>query len=107
MDDASFSKKDLKEFEKLMDVPSFSPSHIVGPYDGSNPDAESTLDVQYPSLYIYFAILLHDYLISVRYGGSMVLDTSLWFWTVDGWMYEFATDLFNSDPGISPLLTSL
>jgi hypothetical protein len=47
MDDASFNSSDLEQFASMTDVPAFKPTHIVGPYNGGNPDAESTLDVQY------------------------------------------------------------
>ncbi len=61
MDDASFNRTDLKEFSYEMGVPRFAPKHIVGPYDGFSPDAESTLDVQYLS--------------SMRMGRLIIIDT--------------------------------
>lgn len=74
-DDTSFSKSDLKLFNERMNEKT-RVDKIVGPYDGSSPDAESTLDVQYAS--------------------AIALNTTMWFWTVKGWMYDFATDLFKA-----------
>lgn len=71
-DDQSYNKKDLKLFAQKNDIPDITVSHTVGPYSGGDPDAESTLDVQY--------------------GGAIAQGTTLWFWTVEDWMYDFATD---------------
>jgi tripeptidyl-peptidase-1 len=60
-------------------------SKIVGPFNGDSPDGESTLDVQY--------------------GASISLNTTFWFWTVDQWMYEFSTQLFNAKT--YPLVVSM
>merc|ERR1719161_1427745 len=46
-DDTSYNKQDLKTFFKQTDLPDQTVSDIVGPYDGSQPDTEATLDVQY------------------------------------------------------------
>lgn len=59
-------------------------THIVGPYSGMNPDAESQLDIEYAS--------------------TLGLNSTYWFWTVQGWMMEFSNDLF-SKPG--PLVVSM
>eukprot|EP01132_Coremiostelium_polycephalum_P003187 gene3187-3991_t len=75
-DDASYNKKDLQTFATKTSTTPISVDKIVGPYNPSNPDPESTLDVQY--------------------GGSTAQTASIWFWTVDGWMFEFATDLFKA-----------
>ncbi|KAF2070099.1 hypothetical protein CYY_008583 [Polysphondylium violaceum] len=77
-DDQSFNKADLKTFATQTATPLINVDHIVGPFDGSNPDLESTLDVQY--------------------GGAVAETASVWFWTVKGWMYEFASDLAASSP---------
>lgn len=75
-DDASFAQSDNSYFNQQMVEKIPTNIKIVGPYDPSNPDGESTLDVQY--------------------AYSVALNSSAWFWTVDGWMLEFATDLFNA-----------
>eukprot|EP01110_Echinostelium_bisporum_P011602 TRINITY_DN557_c0_g1_i1.p1 TRINITY_DN557_c0_g1~~TRINITY_DN557_c0_g1_i1.p1 ORF type:complete len:578 (+),score=296.43 TRINITY_DN557_c0_g1_i1:1-1734(+) len=72
--DASYNKQDLAKFVKEMAVPEINVEHIVGPFSPSSPDAESTLDVQY--------------------GFSTAVNQTYWFWTVSGWMMEFATALF-------------
>merc|ERR1719450_2062852 len=47
-DDTSYNKQDLKTFFKQgTHVAPETVSDIVGPYDGSLPDTEATLDVQY------------------------------------------------------------
>jgi subtilase family serine protease len=74
-DDASFNKQDLTTFNQGMNE-KIHVDKIVGPYSGDSPDAESTLDVQYAS--------------------ALALNSTFWFWTVDRWMYEFATQLFNA-----------
>eukprot|EP00026_Physarum_polycephalum_P005572 Phypoly_transcript_05607.p1 GENE.Phypoly_transcript_05607~~Phypoly_transcript_05607.p1 ORF type:complete len:579 (+),score=122.11 Phypoly_transcript_05607:130-1866(+) len=84
-DDQSYNKKDLDAFAKQNDIPAITVSHIVGPYVGSDPDAESTLDVQY--------------------AGAIAQSTDLWFWTVEDWMYDFAVDfLATKNP---PLVVSM
>jgi len=84
-DDQSYSKSDLKKFAKGNDLPEIVVSHTVGPFSGSDPDAESTLDVQY--------------------GGAIALNTTVWFWTVEDWMYDFATDFLNTKN--PPLVVSM
>lgn len=84
-DDTSYSNTDLAAFVQQMAIPDINVDHIVGPYNGSSPDAESTLDVQY--------------------GGAIAINGSVWFWTVAGWMYEFATDIQNSTE--APLVVSM
>jgi len=51
----------------------------VGPYSGSDPDVEATLDTQY--------------LMGV---GQNEVD---WYWTSTGWMYDWSTNFFNH-PGV-------
>jgi subtilase family serine protease len=41
----------------------------------------------------------------VQYGGAVAVNASVWFWTVDGWMLEFANDLFNTNP--APFVVSM
>jgi len=71
-DDQSFNKNDLKTFATQTATPIINVDHIVGPFSPSDPDLESTLDVQY--------------------AGAVAETASVWFWTVKGWMYEFASD---------------
>jgi tripeptidyl-peptidase-1 len=75
LDSASFNKDDISAFNYWMSE-NVHVDKIVGDYDGSNPFFESSLDVQY--------------------GSSLALNTTFWFWTVKGWMFEFATELFNA-----------
>jgi tripeptidyl-peptidase-1 len=82
--DASFNKQDLTAFNQGMNE-KIHVDKIVGPYSGDSPDAESTLDVQYAS--------------------ALALNSTFWFWTVDRWMYEFATQLFNAKA--FPLVVSM
>jgi len=84
-DDTSFNPDDLATFVTDMGIPNITVDHIVGPYNNSSPDAESTLDVQY--------------------GGAIAINASVWFWTVAGWMYEFATDIQNATE--APLVVSM
>lgn len=74
--DASFSPSDLDHFLKDNSLSNENVSHIVGPFNDQFPDTEATLDVQY--------------IVGVSPG---VTD---WYWTSDGWMYTFATNLANS-----------
>jgi tripeptidyl-peptidase-1 len=83
-DDASYADSDNTYFNQQM-LENVAVNQIVGPFDGSNPDAESTLDVQY--------------------AFSLALNATTWFWTVNGWMLDFATDLFNAKT--SPLVVSM
>eukprot|EP01133_Synstelium_polycarpum_P005256 gene5256-6083_t len=84
--DASYNANDLTTFSKQTSTPLIDVDHVVGPYDGSYPDSESTLDVQY--------------------GGAVAsAGASIWFWTVRGWMYEFATDLYAANP--APFVVSM
>lgn len=84
-DDRSFAASDLSDFQTENDLPNNPVYKIVGPYSPSIPDAESTLDVQY--------------------GSGVAVNSSVWFWTVDGWMAEFAND-FLSTP-VVPFVVSM
>ncbi|KAF2077572.1 hypothetical protein CYY_001113 [Polysphondylium violaceum] len=75
-DYASFNKEDLFEFAAATATPHINVDHIIGPFEPYAPGGEATLDVQY--------------------AGSISEGASVWFWTVDGWMFEFATDFFNT-----------
>merc|ERR1712048_1043261 len=70
-------KQDLKTFFKQTDIARESVADTVGPYDGSMPDTEATLDVQY--------------IMSV---GQKQVD---WYWTSDAWMYTWSHNFFNHD----------
>eukprot|EP01111_Echinosteliopsis_oligospora_P014038 TRINITY_DN519_c0_g1_i1.p1 TRINITY_DN519_c0_g1~~TRINITY_DN519_c0_g1_i1.p1 ORF type:complete len:596 (-),score=161.62 TRINITY_DN519_c0_g1_i1:79-1818(-) len=83
--DQSFNKKDLKTFATQTATNPIDVTHIVGPFSGSSPDLESTLDVQY--------------------GGAIALGNDIWFWTVGGWMYEFASEIAATKK--SPLVVSM
>jgi len=73
-DDNSFNQQDLAYFQTQMAVMSTKVTNIVGPYNGNTPDAESTLDVQYAT--------------------AIADNTTVWFWTVTGWMLDFAQVFF-------------
>ena len=32
----------------------------------------------------------------MQYGAAIALNTTFWYWTVDNWMYEFATSIFTA-----------
>eukprot|EP00746_Dinoflagellata_sp_MGD_P147116 gnl/MRDRNA2_/MRDRNA2_79495_c0_seq1.p1 gnl/MRDRNA2_/MRDRNA2_79495_c0~~gnl/MRDRNA2_/MRDRNA2_79495_c0_seq1.p1 ORF type:complete len:609 (-),score=144.66 gnl/MRDRNA2_/MRDRNA2_79495_c0_seq1:288-2114(-) len=74
-DDTSYNKNDLKTFFKQTDLPDQTVSDVVGPYDGSQPDTEATLDVQY-----------------ITSVGEKQVN---WYWTSQNWMYSFAHNFFN------------
>merc|ERR1712232_1449371 len=59
-----------------MDQPDEKVSDIVGPYDGTYPDTEATLDVQYIT--------------------SVGKNQVNWYWTSDIWMYQWAHNFFNA-----------
>jgi len=75
-DDTSYNKQDLKTFFKQTDLPDQTVTDIVGPYDGSMPDTEATLDVQY-----------------ITSVGEKQVN---WYWTSENWMYSFAHNFFNT-----------
>jgi len=75
--DTSYNKADLKTFFAQMDLKDQTISDIVGPYDGTEPDTEATLDVQY-----------------ITSVGPGQVD---WYWTSDNWMYQWANTFFNTE----------
>jgi subtilase family serine protease len=83
--DSSFSYDDIELFVQNMGIANFTVTTVVGPYNDSTPDLESSLDVQY--------------------GGAIGVNSTVWFWTVADWMYEFATDLLNTTN--PPLVVSM
>merc|ERR1719359_2210808 len=75
-DDTSYNKEDLKTFfAQGTHEAAETVSDIVGPYDGSQPDTEATLDVQY-----------------ITSIGQKQVN---WFWTSESWMYTFSHNFFN------------
>merc|ERR1719191_117501 len=75
-DDASYNKKDLKTFFTQLDITPETVSDTVGPYSGTYPDMEATLDTQY-----------------IMGVGQNEVD---WYWTSSGWMYDWSTNFFNT-----------
>jgi len=75
-DDASYNKADLKTFLSQADEKADTVSDIVGPYSGTNPDMEATLDTQYE--------------VGMAEGAEM------WYWTTPGWQYEWASNFFST-----------
>merc|ERR1711953_1357801 len=70
-DDSSYNKADLKTFFTQLDLT----PETVGPYSGTYPDMEATLDTQY-----------------IMGVGQSEVD---WYWTSSGWMYDWSTNFFN------------
>lgn len=73
--DTSYNKGDLKTFFKQTDLTDETVTDIVGPYDGSSPDTEATLDVQYIT--------------------SIGQKQTNWYWTSENWMYQWSHTFFN------------
>jgi subtilase family serine protease len=69
----AWSGNDLARFVTEMGIPNITVNHIVGLFNTTELGGESTLDVQY--------------------GGAIAISADVWYWTVDGWMYEMTTDL--------------
>jgi len=74
--DESYNKQDLNTFFSQLNIPSEVVADTVGPYSGSYPDGEATLDTQY--------------LMGV---GENEVD---WYWTSTGWMYDWSSKFFSS-----------
>lgn len=74
--DASYNQQDLQVFFEQTSLPFQNVSDIVGPYDGTYPDTEATLDTQY----------------ILAVGEKQVN----WYWTAENWMYTYSHDFFNS-----------
>eukprot|EP00475_Leptophrys_vorax_P027929 TRINITY_DN3_c0_g1_i1.p1 TRINITY_DN3_c0_g1~~TRINITY_DN3_c0_g1_i1.p1 ORF type:complete len:604 (+),score=202.53 TRINITY_DN3_c0_g1_i1:38-1849(+) len=75
-DDASYSSSDLAAFYKQSSITTTPISHIVGPFSGTYPDTEATLDIQFLT--------------------AVGINATNWYWTEDNWMYEFANTFFNT-----------
>ena len=74
----AYRDTDLKVFEDNTLLPEVTPDHIVGRFFSTIPLDESTLDVEY--------------------GIGISENTSTWFWTSSGWLYDFNTDFLATDP---------
>merc|ERR1719408_57057 len=76
-DDTSYNKQDLKTFfAQGTHETAETVADTVGPYDGTLPDTEATLDVQY-----------------ITSIGQKQVN---WYWTADNWMYTWANNFYNS-----------
>ncbi|CAE8595273.1 unnamed protein product [Polarella glacialis] len=74
--DTSYNQVDLSAFFNQTGLAQQKVSDIVGPYDGTVPDTEASLDVQY-----------------IMGVGQNQVD---WYWTSDLWMYAFSNNFFNT-----------
>merc|ERR1719387_3220711 len=75
-DDTSYNKQDLHTFFAQTDIPVEGITDTVGPYDGTSPDTEATLDVQY-----------------ITSVGQKQVN---WYWTAQNWMYTWSNKFFNT-----------
>jgi len=75
-DDSSYNKDDLQTFFKQTNLPSAKVYDIIGPYSGTYPDMEATLDTQY------------------MMGVSE--DPEMFYWTTPGWQYEWANTFYST-----------
>jgi len=75
-DDSSYNKQDLQTFFNQTDLPSSTVADIVGPYSGTYPDMEATLDTQY--------------MMGVSEAPEM------FYWTTPGWQYEWANNFYST-----------
>ena len=78
-DNIGFNTSDLSYFQSMNLLPNnpVPQNQIIGPFTEYYPDGESSLDIQYAS--------------GVSYNASN------WYYTVKGWMLEFATEIIRSD----------
>jgi len=79
-DDSSFSPTDLETFFKQTALPDQKVTTKVGPFNDQYPDVEASLDTQYIT--------------------AVGLGVDNWYWTSEGWMYTFATNLVNNKGGV-------
>jgi len=75
-DDQSYNKQDLQTFFNQSDLAADKVAEIVGPYSGTYPDMEATLDTQY--------------MMGVSEAPEM------FYWTTPGWMYEWANNFYST-----------
>jgi len=66
----------LQTFFNQTDLKAQTVADTVGPYSGTYPDMEATLDTQY-----------------IMAVGQSEVD---WYWTSTGWMYDWSTNFFNT-----------
>ncbi|KAA0149154.1 hypothetical protein FNF27_05923 [Cafeteria roenbergensis] len=83
----AYAQDDLTTFIQQTAVPSFDIVKKVGPFNGNEPQPESTLDVEY---------------LGAVGGGN-----TNWYWTEQGWMLEFAQDLMNAGESGTPDIVSM
>lgn len=79
---SSFSYSDLQAFFASggMNMKYHNVSVLVGDYNPPDNLAEATLDVSY--------------------GAAISQGTTVWYWTVQGWMFDFANELYNRKSGM-------
>lgn len=75
-DDQSYNKQDLQTFLNQTDLSATTVAEIVGPYSGTYPDMEATLDTQY--------------MVGVSESPEM------FYWTTPGWQYEWANNFYST-----------
>jgi len=75
-DDSSYNKQDLQTFFNQTDEAADTVYDIVGPYSGTYPDMEATLDTQY--------------MMGVSESPEM------FYWTTPGWQYEWANNFYSA-----------
>merc|ERR1719355_182536 len=73
--DSSYSPTDLKTFYSQTALPDQKVTTKVGPFNDQSPDVEASLDTQYIT--------------------AVGLGVDNYYWTSEGWMYTFATNLMN------------
>ncbi|KAA0150803.1 hypothetical protein FNF31_06951 [Cafeteria roenbergensis] len=83
----AYAQDDLTTFIQQTAIPTFSIAKKIGPFNGNEPQPESTLDVQY---------------LGAVGGGN-----TNWYWTEQGWMFEFAQDLMNAGESGTPDIISM
>lgn len=83
----AFAQKDLTEFITQTAIASFSVAKTIGPFNGNEPQPESTLDVQYL--------------------GAVGSGVTNWYWTEKGWMFEFTQDLMAAGESGTPDIISM
>eukprot|EP01127_Copromyxa_protea_P003473 TRINITY_DN1328_c0_g2_i3.p1 TRINITY_DN1328_c0_g2~~TRINITY_DN1328_c0_g2_i3.p1 ORF type:complete len:593 (-),score=167.96 TRINITY_DN1328_c0_g2_i3:35-1813(-) len=88
-EDQYYSPSELATFAKQfgVDIPALTANHIIGTNDGSNPQTEATLDIQY--------------ILGVAIGSKG------WFWIENDnvWLYGFANHMFTTKD--VPLVNSI
>jgi tripeptidyl-peptidase-1 len=77
-DDQSYNKADLQTFFQQTGLKAETVADIVGPFDGTYPDMEATLDTQYIM------------------GVGRADDAANWYWTSPGWMYDWSSNFYNT-----------